>query len=242
MLIMNPYRIFYNKQARWHHLENLDQLKASHEVRSKYYEYYTQDWLPKDKGAKILDIGCGSGQFIYFLNKLGYVKVTGVDLDATQVEFAQKLGLNAKFISAHEYLKDCEHDLDLIVMLDILEHLTLEELFSLLELAYQALVPGGKIIVSVPNASSPTGLWTRFSDITHEICFSPTSLSQVFFCHDMSIIAFRDPWPCPVSIAHRIWRWISLVTRKLERIRLKLLGLSAPDYWSPVIWAIVQKK
>lgn len=41
-------------------------------------------------------------------------------------------------------------------MLDILEHLTLEELFSLLELAYQVLAPVGSIIVSVPNATSPS--------------------------------------------------------------------------------------
>ncbi len=240
--IMNPYRIFYSKQAEWHHISDLEQLKASHEVRSKYYEWYTKNWLPEDKTAKIVDVGCGSGQFIYFLNKHGYKNVIGIDLDDKQINFAQRLGLNVKCTSAYEYLKDYQYNLDLIVMLDILEHLTLEELFSLLELAYQALAPGGSIIVSVPNATSPTGLSTRFADITHETCFSPASLSQVFFCHDMRIVAFRDPWPAPVSITHKIWRLTALITRKLEKIRFKLIGLSSPDYWSPVIWAIAKKQ
>lgn len=72
--------------------------------------------------------------------------------------------------------------------------------------------------------------------------FLQQAYHRCFFCHDMRIIAFRDPWPAPVSITHKIWRLTALITRKLEKIKLKLIGLSSPDYWSPLIWAIAKKQ
>jgi 2-polyprenyl-3-methyl-5-hydroxy-6-metoxy-1,4-benzoquinol methylase len=237
----NPYRIFYNRQSSWHQERSLGSLEARHTLRANYYEWYTKGWLPPDKNSFILDIGTGTGQFIYFLNRLGYTNSIGIDLDKESVELAKALGLKAELALAHDYLKNYSQSLDLIVMLDIIEHFTLEELFEIMELAYEALVPGGTIIVSVPNAISPTGLSTRFSDITHENCFSPDTLSQMFFCHNMKVQAFRDPWPAPVSIRHSLFRMLVLTSRKVEAVRLKLLGLSAPKYWSPVLWAIAEK-
>ena len=79
---MNPYRAaFYQRQAEWHRYEGPDQVRERHELRSRYYEWYTRDWLPEDRDGKILDIGCGSGQFLYFLRKKGYTQAKGVDVD-----------------------------------------------------------------------------------------------------------------------------------------------------------------
>jgi 2-polyprenyl-3-methyl-5-hydroxy-6-metoxy-1,4-benzoquinol methylase len=239
---MNPYRIFYRKQSEWHNIDSLEDLEAQHKKRIKYYEWYTKNWLPKNKEISILDVGCGAGQFIYFLNKQGYTSVVGIDIDKKQIELANALGLKAQFGSACEYLESQKSSLGLISILDVAEHFTSQKLFPLMESVYEALVPGGHVIVSVPNAISPIGLSTRFSDITHETCFSPATLAQMFFCHNMAIKAFRDPWPAPVSKIHKAWRMMALVNRKLEKIRLKSLGLSAPDYWSPVIWAIAEKQ
>lgn len=70
---MNPYRnAFYSRQIEWHGNHDRQTLLANHELRSNYYKWYTQNWLPKDKSYPVLDIGCGSGQFVYFLKKEGY--------------------------------------------------------------------------------------------------------------------------------------------------------------------------
>ena len=237
----NPYRIFYEKQGKNYSLENLESVRAKHEVRARYYEWYTKNWLPSDKDSPILDIGCGAGQFLYFLRQKGYTNATGIDIATAQLTLANRMGLNAHCVSAEEYLKNQKSSIALITMLDVIEHFTSHELYTLMELAYDALIPGGKIIVSVPNAVSPIGLSTRFSDITHETCFSPTTLSQMFCCHDMNILEFRDPWPAPVSNLHKIWRTVAKASRGVEVLRLKMLGLSAPKYWSAVIWAVAEK-
>ena len=82
---------------------------------------------------RILDIGCGSGQFLYFLKKKGYKNARGIDLDGKQIEIAQALGLEAEQASIFDYLDRSERRFDVIAMLDIIEHFTREELFPLME-------------------------------------------------------------------------------------------------------------
>src|SRR5262249_16540690 len=58
------------------------------------FRAYFQHLLPEDKGAKILDIGCGYGPFLYFLQKEGYRNICGVDISPEQVEAARQLGID----------------------------------------------------------------------------------------------------------------------------------------------------
>jgi 2-polyprenyl-3-methyl-5-hydroxy-6-metoxy-1,4-benzoquinol methylase len=239
---MNPYRdAFYNRQAEWHGYTSIEFAKAKHEGRIRYYDWYTRGWLPSDGTTSILDIGCGSGQFLYFLRSKGYGNAVGIDLDRAQVEVARSLGLDAFHAPVDEFLSRDEKSYGLIAMLDILEHFTREELYPLLEMVTARLAPGGRLIASVPNADSPQADRAIYADITHEIAFTPTSLSELLFCHGMRVVDFRDPWPAPVSPARRAYRMISTVMRGLESVRLRLLGFESPKYWSSVIWVVAEK-
>ncbi|HEV3163654.1 MAG TPA: class I SAM-dependent methyltransferase [Isosphaeraceae bacterium] len=239
---MNPYReAFYLRQAEWHGYTDPEFARQKHEQRSQYYQWYTREWLPSATDTRILDIGCGSGQFLYFLRKAGYAHAQGVDLDSTQVEVARSLGLDCRAVPVIDYLREDMPPFGLIAMLDILEHFTREELYPIMEAVVARLAPGGKVIVSVPNAESPDGLRAVYADITHELAFSPTSLAELFFCHGLRVQAFRDPWPAPVSPARECYRAVTIVARSLESFRLRLLGFDPPKYWSSVIWAIAQK-
>ena len=44
------------------------------------YLYKVLDYLKINKNKKILDIGCGKGYLIKFLNKCGYTKVDGLEI------------------------------------------------------------------------------------------------------------------------------------------------------------------
>jgi 2-polyprenyl-3-methyl-5-hydroxy-6-metoxy-1,4-benzoquinol methylase len=239
---VNPYReAFYSRQAEWHGYEGAEDVRARHERRAVYYRWYTRSWLPPDRSTPALDIGCGSGQFLYFLRREGYTDLLGIDLDREQTTIGKELGLDCRCSSVMDYFSESSKTFGLIAMLDILEHFTREELFPLLELVASRLDPGGKLIVSVPNADSPHGSRAIYADITHEIAFTPTSLAEMMFCHGLKVAAMRDPWPAPVSPIRRGYRMLSNVTRKLEAARLRLLGFDAPKYWSSVVWAVAEK-
>lgn len=49
-------------------------------------------WPPQDKQARILDIGCGYGEFLDSLQKQGYDQSERLDLGRAHVEVAEQLG------------------------------------------------------------------------------------------------------------------------------------------------------
>lgn len=51
-------------------------------------------YLPKDKNAHILDLGCGMGHYIYALKKMGYCNVAGVDASESNVKFCVSHHMN----------------------------------------------------------------------------------------------------------------------------------------------------
>ncbi len=239
---MNPYRdAFYSRQAEWHGYTNPEYALTRHRQRVAYYDWYTRGWLPRDRSTPILDIGCGSGQFLYFLRERGYDRAIGLDLDRDQVAMARTLGLDATCARVDDFLEGDDRTYGLIAMLDILEHFTREELFVLMEVAATRLEPGGRLIASVPNADSPHAARAIYADITHELAFTPTSISELFFCHGLRVAEFRDPWPAPVSPTRKAYRVLSQLMRKVEAARLCLMGFDAPQYWSSVIWVVAEK-
>jgi len=124
----------------------------------RYFRINYLRFLPQDKDAKILDIGCGYGAFIYFLKHEGRQKVFGVDVSREQVELANKLGLEnieqADFVS---YLEKCEGEFDCISAIDLMEHVPKEETIRVLELIFRALRKSGIFIMQVPNGAALFG-------------------------------------------------------------------------------------
>ena len=49
----------------------------------------------------------------------------------------------------------------------------------MLDIIYESLVPGGRVLISAPNAQSLFGAGMVSIDFTHEQGFTPTSLAQV---------------------------------------------------------------
>ena len=234
---MNPYRnAFYSAQASWHGYKNSEDVLKMHAIRLPYYRYWSRDWLPENREARFADLACGSGQFVYFLKKSGYANVEGVDLDADQVKLAQGAGLPCVHGTIQQFLNDATANFDCISMLDVLEHLTYEELFDVLSKVSERLNPGGRLIFSVPNAESPLGFYVRHNDITHELSFTVPSLGEMLRCHKLKIHQIRDPYPAAVDLPRTIYRGIALIFRQLEALRIRASGLMPPRYWCPVIW------
>lgn len=137
-------------------------------------------WFPAQPTARCLDLACGCGEVVYVLEQEGYEAV-GVDLCYDELEQARPF-LSGKLVHAdiQEFLRSQPSESwDFITALNILEHLTKDDLGSVLNEAHRVLKPGGTLVAMVPNAISPFGGVTRHWDITHEWAFTPNNFQQL---------------------------------------------------------------
>lgn len=100
------------------------------------------------KEDEILDIGCGEGELIMALNKLGYKYVSGLDPFINKDIYKKNLVIHKKF--TNELPIDKKYDF--IMMHHSLEHMEspLEELQNL----YKILNEDGKLLIRIPVADS----------------------------------------------------------------------------------------
>ena len=148
-------------------------------MRPVYARRYAP-FLPSDRACRIIDVACGSGHLLYFLNKEGYTNSQGIDLSKEQLEVAGRLGLrNVEHADLFRYLPGRREEYDVVFANDIIEHLTKDEVVEFLDLVYASLKPGGTAVIGTVNASSLFGSRVFHIDFTHETCFTAESLSQV---------------------------------------------------------------
>lgn len=137
--------------------------------------------LPRERGAAILDLGCGSGAFLRYLASEGFHDVIGLEVSKEQAEHCSSLGLTNVMLVEHpsEFLRHQEGKFDFVMMRDVLEHIEKPHIVPLLEGAKNALRPGGLLVIRVPNAVGVAAAFSIYLDFTHELSFTEVSLTQV---------------------------------------------------------------
>ena len=138
-------------------------------------------YLPADRRARILDLGCGSGTLVDHLRRKGYGSVTGVDAAGEQIAAGSGRGIEG--LTEEDLLafvrRQPDGSWDTVVAWDVLEHLDKGELLTLLDEVHRTLGAGGRLVLHAPNAESPFGSRMRYADFTHEQAFTRESLGQV---------------------------------------------------------------
>ena len=152
-----------------------------------YIEKMIRRHLPAERQSRIVDLGCGHGGWIYFLKKHGYTNVAGVDISAEQIDLAHQLGITEAVLGDLNSFIDNESKIDVVLLMDVLEHLTISDSDDLLRRISQKLNPGGKLLIHVPNGEGLFGQRIRYGDLTHETCFTPKSMNQL-----LKPIGYRD--------------------------------------------------
>lgn len=135
--------------------------------------------IPADRSARIMDIGCGFGAIVFWLQSDGYENASGVDVDSKQIEAGSVLGIRNLSAGDIRTALSTAQSVDAIILRDVLEHFNKGEILELLALCRNALRDGGRLIIQVPNGDSPFAGHMRYGDFTHEISFTATSLSQL---------------------------------------------------------------
>jgi 2-polyprenyl-3-methyl-5-hydroxy-6-metoxy-1,4-benzoquinol methylase len=134
-------------------------------------------------GGRVLDAGCGTGFMLYWLSKRGGVTPVGVDSSPSQIEVLRRKLPRVEVHCADglEFLKQHPEEFHVIFCTDVLEHIPGDGLLEWVEVARRALVPGGVFVCRTPNGAHLVASQTRYVDLTHERCFTETSLLQLLY-------------------------------------------------------------
>ncbi len=160
-------------------------------------------------GARVLDVGCGAGHCLYYLWKKGF-HAEGLDLSSDQLEQARKAlppDIPLQHAEARDFLRSNKGRYDGVLCTDVLEHLTRPEALELLQLVHQKLSAGGIVMLRLPNAASPLGIFTSYDDVTHERPYTEGSARQI-----LAIAGFQDikvsVWEIPIKTPLHVIPWL----------------------------------
>jgi len=164
--------------------------------REAHLTRLVRDHFPADRAARILELGCGHGALLHFARKLGYSNIEGVDGSPAQIAAARRLGIEGiregQLMAALAAAPDASYDA--VILFDVLEHLTRDEVIDAIDAIARVLKKGGRLILHVPNGASPFGTLMIYSDFTHEVAFTPESLAQLFLASGWTRVdCFEDP-------------------------------------------------
>lgn len=146
-------------------------------VRTLHKNYASH--LPSQRGARIVEIGPGFGEMLDYLGNCGYTAAMAVDNDAALVDALQARGAaGAHYVEdAVAWLREHPGHFDCAVALHVLEHFDATSGAALLHAMYTALVPGGSVILEVPNmANFIMAPYARWVDYTHHHGYTQESL------------------------------------------------------------------
>lgn len=121
----------------------------------KRFEYVEQSILDRDPLA-ILDYGCGTGELLTvpLATRFPDIEFVGIDDDRSSIEFARakNTGINNLTFSYPDEI-DQSARFDLIIASEVIEHVEQPE--ELLLFLKNKLVPGGRMIITLPNGYGP---------------------------------------------------------------------------------------
>lgn len=157
--------------------------------------------------AKILEIGCASGSFLKVLRDKGFANVKGIDIDQKLVSHGRDvLGVDIEIADWSTYITNSNERFDIIVALDVLEHLSPTDVEGILNETRQKLSPHGKLILRVPNPSCPFVLPTFCGDLTHKLLVTAELITHMLRAAGFSgTIEFKE------TIPHNIYKRIAFM-------------------------------
>lgn len=147
------------------------------------------DTHTKSDAKKVLDIGCGTGDFLAMAKKYKW-EIAGIEPDAQARKIAtEKTGIE---IHTNDWLSEIADDsFDAVTMWHVLEHVpNLDEQIQTLK---RIIKPNGSIFIAVPNFKSHDAthykeLWAAYDVPRHLWHFSQKSIKSLFGKENMEVV------------------------------------------------------
>ena len=156
-------------------------------IRKRGYRYKLQ--LIKNfhtQAKSVLDYGTATGEFLQFMSKNDFA-VSGIEPN----EIARKVANQNLDNKVKVSIDNISEKFDVITLWHVLEHLP--DLDAIIEKLKQHLLPGGIIVLAVPNFQSYDAKfykkhWAAYDVPRHLWHFSPKAINKLFSRHKMTVI------------------------------------------------------
>ena len=131
--------------------EPLEQMMA---IRHQYMSKILRDHSGQDiyeffKNKKILDLGCGTGEFLNNYYGMG-AECSGIDIE-NNFKIKNKINFKLTNIEANKFLKNCKKKFDVIFLFEFLEHLEEQDKYQIFENLTRNLNKNAYIFISTLN-------------------------------------------------------------------------------------------
>lgn len=182
------------------------------------------------QGARVLDVGCGTGWLARLIHARRDAEVVGLEPHPIRAQAARDQGLTVHTGELSAETLDELGKFDVILFADVLEHLVSPA--DVLRLAATGLCRGGSIIASIPNVAHWTVRWNLLAgkfdyapvgimDATHVRWFTRKTVRQLFDTAGLRVaehVASAGTWM--IEYRRRPFSWIRPRTRQRLICRL----------------------
>jgi 2-polyprenyl-3-methyl-5-hydroxy-6-metoxy-1,4-benzoquinol methylase len=165
-----------------------------------------------DASAKILDLGCGTGGLVGYLQKRGFSSVTGVDVSPYAVKIAKENGLEIQQGDIRQIDHSTTQLFDVVVAHDVLYFVDAEQLHSFWQNLSHCLKPGALLLINMPALSMFSGSHDLAVGIKQRISRDELPL---LVCHQDFSVTQSFYWPVVFSPPNSLVRYIQ--RRRLRR-------------------------
>lgn len=119
--------------------------------RLRAYLPFVNPLAEMEQGARTIDLGCGRGEWLELMTEAGF-KPHGIDLDEGMLKGCTELGLSVEKVDAIAFLTALPNESQVIVSaFHFVEHISFEQLQTVVSESVRVLKPGGLLIMETPN-------------------------------------------------------------------------------------------
>lgn len=173
-----------------------DGLHVKHRLM-RYHDFFVERVQP---GDRVLDIGCGQGALAYDVAAQAKATVTGIDINAANIAYAQQHYQHPKlhFIAGDALQYEFSEPFDVVILSNVLEHIDARVPFLR---SLQAKLTPRCLLIRIPAIDrdwrvplrAELGLF-HFSDITHYTEYTQQSFEEELAAAELSPTYLQINW------------------------------------------------